>query len=127
MAQHIDFDLPERSESDEKPREGIDLYINAKDTGYKVYTPTLEQITMFSRVASRYCEPMDKMSGMFQFLEAVTDDESYNYITDRYNDPKDSVDFEWLTQFLLKMAELFKDNNENPEAAKKLNGKITVR
>lgn len=114
MARTIEFDLPERQEQDQADREPIALVINGKDTGHKVYAPTVEHITLFSRVASRMATPVDKMAGIFRFLEAVTDEDSYEYLVGRFEDPKDSLDFEWLTNFLVGMSELAQEDRDTP-------------
>lgn len=106
MTRVITFDLPETAADTPVEREAISLVINGKDTGHKVYSPTIEQISFFSRVASKMATPVDKLAGIFRFLESVTDQDSYEYIVGRFEDPRDPLNLEWLTDFVVGMSDL---------------------
>lgn len=112
MNQVIEFDLPEAKPAAETGRKPIPLVINKQDTGYKIFAPSIEHIALFSRVGSRMYAVTDKMDGIFRFLEAVTDQDSYTYIINRFEDPADPLDFDFLSGLLVKMAETFGEDTK---------------
>jgi hypothetical protein len=124
VAKSMEFALPKQEKSPQ-PREQIELVLLLPDdkeeftirekTGQYVYTPTVEQIALFSRVGSKYCKDIDKMGGLFQFLEHITDDDSYTWITERFADPEHDIDLEWLTGFLTGMAGSYKEDGTSAE------------
>lgn len=99
----IKFEMPARPEgSGSSDRKRFPLPVADDESGaeYWIYYPTAEQAAMFSRVNSRVASDEDKLYGVFEFLQAITDPVSFGYIRARYIDPDDPFETEQLIDLL---------------------------
>lgn len=119
----FEFNLPKRPEagadaSAERYRFPLPL-AEGEQGEYWIYEPSVEQITLFARANSRVASDADKLYAGFEFLQHVTDSDSFSYIRDRFVDPADAFGVETLADLIGSIVKHFQHRNASNRAERR--------
>lgn len=104
---------------DDAPAQPLTLDLHGDTWTY--HLPTEGQLMMFGMASARRATGQRRISAIYNFLDAVLTDESYQRLEDRINDPDDAFEVEEMMGLITGIIEVA---NDTPAAKAPKNGPV---
>lgn len=104
---------------DDAPTEPLTLDLHGDTWTY--HLPSEGQMMMFGMASARRASGQRRISAIYNFLDAVLTDESYQKLEDRINDPDDDFEVEQMMDLITHIIEAA---NDTPAAKAPKNGPV---
>lgn len=104
---------------DDSPAQPLTLDLHGDTWTY--HLPTEGQMMMFGMASARRASGARRISAIYNFLDAVLTDESYQRLEDRINDADDTFEVEQMMELITGIIEVA---NDTPAAKAPKNGPV---